>query len=209
MKKQIKIYNQKGEETGEMPLPSCFTVKCNELLVSRYLLYLRNCSREAIANTKNRGEVSGGGRKPWRQKGTGNARAGSSRSPIWVGGGVTFGPTNERNFRRKMNQKERTKAMTMILSKMAEKLVVVNKIEIEKPNTKSALSILNKLPLETEKTAIIISQKEPFVELSFRNLPFVSLLTAQNLNAEKVTNCHQLLVDVEALTYLGKKYDIS
>ena len=107
-----KVYNQKGEEAGKIKLPeSIFGVPWNADLVHQVVVAMTSSMRHSIANTKTRGEVSGGGKKPWQQKGTGRARHGSTRSPIWVGGGIAHGPRKEKNYDRKINKKARAKAL--------------------------------------------------------------------------------------------------
>ena len=112
---KVNVYSQNGEKVKDMALSeSIFKVQAKHELIHQAMLAQMGNERQPIAHTKDRSEVRGGGAKPWRQKGTGRARAGSSRSPIWIGGGVTFGPTNERNFSKKINKKMRQKAMFMI-----------------------------------------------------------------------------------------------
>ncbi len=114
---KLDIYNQKGEKTGSVELSEkVFGVKINDNLVHQAVVAQRANTRQVLAHTKGRAEVRGGGRKPWRQKGTGRARAGSSRSPIWIGGGITFGPTKERNFKKDINKKMKQKAVLMAIS---------------------------------------------------------------------------------------------
>ncbi len=130
---KLNIYNQNGETEGEIKLvDGIFKVKTNFDLIHQAVVAQMANKRQVLAHAKGRSEVRGGGKKPWRQKGTGRARAGSSRSPIWIGGGVTFGPLKTRNFFKKINKKMRRKAMFMILSDRAanNNLVVLEKIEL-------------------------------------------------------------------------------
>ena len=162
-------------------------------------------SRHAIANAKTRGEVRGGGKKPWRQKGTGRARHGSSRSPIWVGGGITHGPRAEKNFDRKINKKARTKALYTILSrKMKEgEILFVDSIDIKAPKTADAKAIITSLAgikgferLATKKvnTAIIaMDKKTDSTTKSFRNIGSISLEEFRNVNPVSVLN-HTFLI---------------
>ena len=136
---KVSVYNQKVEPVGEMKLSDkIFGVKTNAVLVHQAMVAQMGNERQVLAHTKGKGEVRGGGKKPWRQKGTGRARAGSSRSPIWRGGGVTFGPTKDRNFSKNINKKMRQKAMLMVLSdKVASgRLAVLDKLEAEEYKTK-------------------------------------------------------------------------
>src|SRR5437868_2291267 len=115
---ESKIYNKKGEEAGKIKLPEdIFATQWNADLVHQVVVSMMSNARSSIAHTKTRGEVRGGGKKPWQQKGLGRARHGSSRSPIWVGGGVAHGPRNDKNFDRKINKKMKTKALYTVLSK--------------------------------------------------------------------------------------------
>jgi large subunit ribosomal protein L4 len=148
---KVPVYNQKAEEIGKTELPGeIFEVEMNSDLVHQAVLAQQANQRRKIAKTKDRGEKRGGGRKPWRQKGTGRARAGSNRSPIWKGGGVTFGPTTERIFKKKITKKMRKKALFMVLSAKVRNnlLLVVDSLNFEKAKTKLAKEILDKLFLE-------------------------------------------------------------
>ena len=138
MNKKYPLWNQKGEKIGEVTLPKeVFGQKMNDNLVHQAAMTEEANRRIPIAHTKDRSEVSGGGVKPWRQKGTGRARAGSIRSPIWKGGGTTFGPRKERVFGKKMNRKMRNKALTMILSSKVDdkELKVLDKLSLKEPKT--------------------------------------------------------------------------
>lgn len=201
-----KLYNQKGENIGEISLPGCLNIKTDDKLVSRYVRYLLEKKREAVANTKDRGQVSGGGKKPWRQKGTGNARAGSTRSPLWRGGGVTFGPGNDQTYEPRMNTKERQKALMMTMVSKIEGVVVVDKIEIKEPKTKKALEVLNKLPVGEGTIMLICSEFSDETYLSFRNLPFVNFTKVGNLNALDILKTDQLVFDKPAVEELAKVY---
>ncbi|MEK7652603.1 MAG: 50S ribosomal protein L4 [Patescibacteria group bacterium] len=145
---EANLYNQKGEEKGKIKIPaSIFDVKWNADLVYQIATSMMSNARKAIAHTKNRGDVRGGGIKPWRQKGTGKARHGSSRSPIWKGGGVTFGPRNERNFSKKINKKMKVKALFTLLSQKLRdgEFLFVDSIKFSEPKTKEAKNILSNL----------------------------------------------------------------
>lgn len=203
---KIKVYNQKGEEKAEISRPACFDIQVDEKLISRYVQYLLLKAREAVANTKDRSQVSGGGRKPWKQKGTGNARHGSSRSPIWVGGGVTFGPTKDNSYATRMNTKERKKALVMSLASRSKNMVVVDKFDVKEPKTKKALEILNKLPVEEGRLIVFMNDEEGMTTMSFRNLPFVTLSSAKNLNALDILKADQLVFEQTELESLSKIY---
>jgi large subunit ribosomal protein L4 len=139
---KVPIYNQQAGKVGEVDLPvALFEVKPSEHLIAEAVRVQLSNARPGHANTKTRGEVRGGGKKPWKQKGTGRARAGSNRSPIWRHGGVTFGPKSNRNWNLKMNRTAKTKALLMALSDKVsnQKLFVVDKVEFPEAKTKLAV----------------------------------------------------------------------
>ncbi len=145
---EAKIYNQTGKESGTIKLPeSVFGVPWNADLVHQVIVSMRSNDREAIAHTKTRGEVAGGGKKPWKQKGTGRARHGSIRSPLWVGGGVAHGPRNDKNFSRKINKKMKAKALFTLLSqKMRDgEVVFIDSLKFDAPKAKDAKAVLSSL----------------------------------------------------------------
>src|ERR1700733_7837738 len=140
---KTSVYNQKGEVIGDVELNSkIFDVKPNQHLLAEAVRTQQSNSRQGTAHTKTRGEVSGGGKKPWKQKGTGRARAGSIRGPIWRHGGVSLGPRSDRNWELKMNKKAKTKALFMSLSDKAQngQLIVVESMNIE-PKTKAFVKV--------------------------------------------------------------------
>lgn len=189
-------YNQKGTQAGKITLPnSVFGVKWNADLVHQVALAMQANKRAGTAHTKDRSEVSGGGKKPWAQKGTGRARHGSSRSPIWVGGGVTFGPRTDKDYSQKINKKMRTKALFTVLSKKLSlgKVLFVDTISLSEMKTKSAVEVISSLSkisgferLSSKKptTALIaLSKADKLVEKSFANLPGITVGLAKDLNA--------------------------
>ena len=142
------IYNQKGQESGKIKLPeSVFGITWNADLVHQVVTSMQSTMRQPIAHTKTRGEVSGGGKKPWQQKGTGRARHGSSRSPIWVGGGVAHGPRNEKIYDRKVNKKARAKAFLTILSQKYRdgEILFVDTLAFGAPKAKDGRAVLQAL----------------------------------------------------------------
>ncbi len=144
----VNTYNQKGEKTGQMKLPEeIFGKDFKPDLIHQVIVGMQSNKRQGTAHTKDRGEVRGGGKKPWRQKGTGRARHGSNRSPIWIGGGVTFGPTKDKNYKKTLPKKIRKTALLSVLSaKVRDKdTLIVEDIKIEKPKTKIIKPILDKL----------------------------------------------------------------
>src|SRR5476651_911859 len=139
---EAKIYNQKGVASGNITLPEkVFAAKWRSDLVHQVVQSMRSNKRAGTADTKDRGEVRGGGRKPWKQKGTGRARHGSTRSPIWVGGGVTHGPLAEKNYKRKVSKKMRAQALFSVLSKKLKdkEIIFVESLSLSEIKTKSAV----------------------------------------------------------------------
>lgn len=143
-----KIYDIKGKSVGDIDLPKeIFDLELNNDLVHQVVVSMMSNQRQVLAHTKGRGEVSGGGKKPWAQKGTGRARHGSNRSPIWRGGGITFGPTKERNFDKKINAKMKRQALFQILSQKNRdgEIIFVDKIVLKEAKTKDAKNVLENL----------------------------------------------------------------
>ena len=201
-----KVYSQKGSSVSEVQLPaSVFGLSWNADLVHQVVVSMLSDSRVIHAHTQDRGEVRGGGKKPWRQKGTGRARHGSSRSPIWVGGGVAHGPNGKKNYGRKINKKMKAKALFTILSKKLRdgELLFVDKFEIAKPKTVEAIGILKSLSkiakdIFTKKnnSAIIaISGKKFGFEKSFSNMGNVEVDELRNINPVDLLNYKYLVIE--------------
>ena len=205
---KTKLYNSEGKETGEVELPeSVFGVKLVDDLVHQVVVAQMANARQVLADTKDKGEVRGGGRKPWKQKGTGRARHGSSRSPLWKGGGVTFGPTSDRNFSKMINKKMKTKALLMVLSSKLKdnELVVVENIKLGKTSTKKMKDILGKLPL-SGKVLISMDKKDDSVFNSVKNIPSVSMLASDSLNVVDLLKNKMLVVDKKGVEKIGEVY---
>jgi len=193
---KIKVYNQEAKTAGEMELsPKVFGVKVNEALVHQAVVTQMANERKVIAHTKTRSEVRGGGKKPWAQKGTGRARHGSSRSPIWKGGGVTFGPRNDRNFKMRINKKMKQGAMFMVLSdKLASnRLVVLDKFSITDFKTKFFNQILTNL--ESQVFAQINSEVKEVKKTL--NLTGQAETKSKKVKTGKVAKKRSLLIIVE------------
>jgi len=206
---KIPVYNQQGKEIGQTLLPKeIFDVKLNSDLVHQIVVSQMANRRKVIAHTKDRGEVRGGGRKPWRQKGTGRARAGSIRSPLWRGGGVTFGPTKERVFKKIIPKKMRRKALFMILSEKAKNnlLILLDKLEIEQPKTKLIVEILKKLPGEGKSSLIALSQLDKNLILAARNLPKIRTIQAKDLNCLDLLSFKYLIMPKEAIRIIKETF---
>lgn len=199
-----RIYDVQGKPTGTVSLPKeVFGQKPNAKLLAQAVRVYQASLTPHTAHTKTRGEVRGGGAKPWRQKGTGRARAGSIRSPLWVGGGVTFGP-RYRDTRLDLPKKQKRLALIHALSTKAGdgQIKVITKLESIKPKTKVVVNLLNKLGVN-ERALIVISQKNQNVILATRNIPIVTCDLAANLNALKVLKNSTLLFSKEAISFLA------
>jgi len=181
----VETYNQEGKKLKKTRLPKdIFGLDFNSDLVYQVVVSQMANRRQNVAHTKDRSEVRGGGRKPWRQKGTGRARHGSIRSPIWVGGGVTFGPRKDKSFKKTIPKKMKKKALFMVLSKKAKEkmMIVINKLAVEKPKTKEILKILEKLPNKENNCLIVVPEYDKNVMLAVRNIDGVGVKEARNLN---------------------------
>lgn len=169
---ESKIYNQTGKEAGTIKLPeSIFGLKWNENLVHQVAVSMMGNARNPIAHAKTRGEVAGSGIKPWRQKGTGRARHGSRRSPIWVGGGVAHGPRNDRDYSRKINKKMKTKALFTVLSHKFNdgEVVFLDNLSFKEPKTKEAKAIITSLSKIKEVSSIGRKNNAAFIALEGKN----------------------------------------
>ena len=206
---KFSLLNQGGENIGEVNLnPQLFAVKAVPKLVSQAVVTQLAASRRNIAHTKTRAFVAGGGAKPWRQKGTGRARHGSIRSPLWKGGGVTFGPTNLANYTKKMNQKAKRKALFSVLSAHAgeEKIVVVDQIKLPKIKTREAVKVLENLKLKNKKTLIILPKTNMTITKSVNNLPYTKTICADSLNVYDVLNHEYLLIIQDSLKKIEETF---
>ena len=206
---KVALYNQEGAIVGELILaPSLFEVKVNPTLVHQAVVFQQANAREVIAHTKGRGEVRGGGKKPWKQKHTGRARHGSTRSPIWVGGGITFGPTKERNFSKKMNRSAKRAALAMTLSDKVqnEKFVALDSLALSEAKTKIAVNFLKKLPVYGKKTLIVVEPENRSVSRATKNLPHVTAISAKSLNVVDVVAHEFVLASKEAVAALEKTF---
>ena len=203
------LYNIKGEQIGDIELPEkVFNIPLNHDLIQQVSVSQSANRRQVIAHTKTRGEVRGGGRKPWRQKGTGRARHGSTRSPIWVGGGTTFGPRNERVFEQKINKKMRRKALFAVLSEKARRnmLLVVDGFGFEKPKAKQLQGALQSLPCNSKKTLIALPSLQKELILSARNLSNVQTIQAKDLNALDLLSYKYLILPKESISIIEQTF---
>lgn len=206
---KIPVYNQKGEESGSASLPKeIFDVEMNQDLLWQVVVSQAGNRRKVIAHTKIRGEVRGGGKKPWQQKGLGRARHGSIRSPIWKGGGVVFGPRNERVFEKKIPIKMKRKAIFMVLSVKAKNnlLILLDKLELEKSKTKLMLDILQKFPCKKESCLIALPEIDKKVVLAARNISKVGTMMAKDINALDLLSYKYLVMPKESIKTIKETF---
>lgn len=204
---KVDVYDLKGKKVSDIELAdSIFGIEPNENIVHSVLVnYLAN-QRQGTQSTKTRAEVSGGGKKPWRQKGTGRARQGSTRSPQWIKGGIALGP-KPRSYRYTVNKKERRLAIKSILSsKVLEKeLTVVDKLEVKEIKTKLIAKALVDLKVEG-KTLIVLPENNKNVYMSARNIEGVKAITANNINVFDLLKYTNLILSVDTVKKLEEVY---
>ena len=197
---KISVKNLKGEEVKSLTLAdSIWNIKVNDDALKKMIRLQLDASRQGTRKTKNRSEVSGGGRKPWKQKGTGRARQGSIRATQWRGGGIPFGVDN-RDYSFKINKKERTLALKSALTEktLAKSLVVVDNFDMISTKTKDALEMLKALKLE-DKILFVTSNDAENLYLATRNLPNVLVIYANEVNCYDVVNADVVVVDEDAI----------
>lgn len=210
---KVPVYNQNAEVVGEVELNSkIFEVTPNLHLMAESVRVQQSNARKGLAHTKTRGEVAGGGKKPWKQKGTGRARAGSIRSPIWRHGGVALGPRSNRNWELKINKKAKSKALFMSLSDKAKagKLVVVENIALDPVKTKAFVGLLNAFnekvkDLGKRHLLVLPKQDKDLVRVS-RNVPKVASSLASSLNIVDVLKAEDLIVLKDSLPVIEKTF---
>jgi large subunit ribosomal protein L4 len=193
-------YNSSAERKGTYALPQEFDGTVNKAVLYQAVRAFRNNQRQGNASTKTRAEVSGGTRKPWRQKGTGRARHGTTRSPIWAGGGVVFGP-RPRSYRTALPRKVRQSARQSALNARANEgeLYVIEAFEFEKPKTREMVQLLDKLELGDRKVLILTNGSRPGVFLSCRNLPSVDVMRYTDASAYSILWADALVIEEEAV----------
>ena len=200
--KNLSIINTKGEKVSDIKLnEEIWGIEPNDAVLYDALRLAKNNFRQGTADTKTRSEVSGGGRKPWRQKGTGRARQGSTRAPHWIKGGIVFGP-HPRSYAIKMNRKERRLALKSALAYKAieSKLIVIDKLEVSN-KTKDFKAILNNLKID-KKVLFVVDELNDDVILSSRNLNNVLLLTVEELNVYDIVCADTLVITEKAVKQL-------
>ena len=205
---KIDLYKQSGEKSGTLELPKeIFETRFNEDLIHQALIRQLSNKRVAIAHTKTKSDVRGGGRKPYRQKGTGNARQGSIRSAQWKGGGIIFGPNKNRNFEKAMPKKQRRKALFSALSEKAKdgQLFALEGYEAKEPKTADFAKMLKKLPIE-RSVLIVIPEKNSIVQKSSSNIPFAKTILVNYINIQDLQKYKKVLLFKAAIEKLKEVF---
>ena len=203
---KVSILNMEGKQVGEIELnDAVFGIEPNEHLVKMAVTQQLANNRQGTQSAKTRSEVSGGGRKPWRQKGTGHARQGSTRAPQWVGGGVVFAP-KPRDYSFKLNKKEKRIALKSALSsRVAEnKIVVLDELKFEAAKTKNFTAVMN--ALNVEKALVVLNDMDQNVILSARNIPTVKTAQTNNINVYDILKYDTLVVTTDAVKTIEEVY---
>jgi len=205
---KVKLYNTDGKEVKEIELAdSVFGLPANDDLVHQVFVSLGANQRQVLAHTKTRGERSGSGIKPWKQKGTGRARVGSLRTPTWRGGGVAFGPTKERNFKVKINKKMNAKAIATVLSaKLRDgEMIVLDKLALKEKKTKEMAQVLKNLQVKG-RMLIGFATEEREMRAYSRNIEKVNNILVEKLNVLDMLNNKNLILTQDSVKYLEEKY---
>ena len=203
----VSVYNMEGKEVGTMELnDAVFGVEVNEHLVHMAVVQQLANNRQGTQKAKTRSEVSGGGRKPWRQKGTGHARQGSTRSPQWTGGGVVFAPT-PRDYSFKLNRKEKRAALKSALTDKVQsnKLIVIDELKFDEIKTKSFKNVLDNLKINN-KSLVVLNEKDEKVVLSARNIPTVKTALTNTINVYDILNAQTVVLTKEAVKTIEEVY---
>ena len=198
---KLDILNTNGEKIKDTNLnKEIFGIEVNDKVLKDAIVVAQSSLRQGTAKTKNRSEVSGGGRKPWKQKGTGRARQGSIRAVQWVGGGIAFGPT-PRDYSKKQNRKERRLALKSAWTYKAKEgaITVVDAIKLETPKTKEIINILNNLKLNDTKTMIVVKEYEENLILASRNLQNIVVVLPSEISVLDLVSSNKVLITVDAL----------
>lgn len=206
---KVNLYKQDGKTSGNAELPDgLFAVQVKPDVIHEVLVAQLANGRVRLAQAKDRSEVRGGGKKPWKQKGTGRARHGSRRSPIWSGGGVTFGPNAARNFVKKVNKKLRRKALAMVLTDklVHEKLIVLDDMNLANAKTSAFAAVRAGLPGAGYSTLVITTKDQPNVVLAAKNLPKTSTIAATSLNVRDLLKHQFIITSQEAISVMKETY---
>lgn len=204
---KVLLYKQDGSQVGDVELnEAVFGIEPNEHVLHEAVLMQRASMRQGTHAVKNRSEVRGGGRKPWRQKGTGRARHGSNRSPIWVGGGVTFGPT-PRSYSYQLPRKVRRLALKSALSSKvnSEDVIVLESLELDAPKTKEVVSMLEALNID-KKVLIVTTERDENVIRSTNNLSSVNVVTVEEINVLDLLMHDKLIFTKDAAVEAGEVF---
>ena len=199
--KKVELLNLKGEKVKDLKLnENIFDITPNDKVLYDAVILARASLRQGTHKTKNRSEVSGGGRKPWRQKGTGHARQGSIRAVQWVGGG-RYGTPVPRDYSKKQNRKERQLALRTALTEKAndKELIVVDSLVLNTPKTKEMLNLLTTLKLQDKKVLIVVKELEENLILASRNLQNIALITADEINVLDLVATNNVLITEDAV----------
>ena len=202
----VTVYNMEGKEVGKMDLnDAVFGVKINEHLVHMAVVQTLANKRQGTQKAKTRSEVSGGGRKPWRQKGTGHARQGSIRAPQWKGGGVVFAPV-PRDYSFKLNKKEKRAALKSVLTSRVQenKFIVLDELKLDEIKTKKFKEIMNNL--KVEKAMVVIGEADQNVIRSAKNLPKISTAVVENINVYDILKGDTLVITKDAVAKIEEVY---
>ena len=202
---KLDMLNLNGEKVKEINLKdNIWNIEPNNNVLHDAIVLTLASRRQGTNKLKTRSEVSGGGRKPWRQKGTGNARQGSIRAPQWRGGGIVFGPTPDRNYTKKMNRKERRLALKSALTYKAreKELILVDNIKFETNKTKEMMLLLNKLDLVNEKILLVINELDENICLASRNIGNIKVVLPEEVNTYDVVNADKMLLTESSLQKL-------
>lgn len=217
---ETQVYNQKGKAVGKLNVPeNIFGLPWNADLVHQVVTAMQANARTPVAHTKFRSDVRGGGKKPWRQKGTGRARHGSSRSPIWKGGGITHGPRNEKSYEQKINKKMRIAALYTVLSEKLRKgqLIFVEELALKNIKTKDAVAVIKDLSTvsgfekitggKKRNTYLTVPAKGDTVKKSFANIPTIEVDEVRNINPVDLLNYRYIIMTqpTESIAFLRGK----
>ena len=205
---EMNIHTIDGEKIGDIELSdNLFKSKINKHIVHQIVKRHLSEKRRGTASTKNRSEVRGGGKKPWKQKGTGRARVGSIRSPLWVGGGVIFGPDN-RNYSYSIPQKMRLVALKSVLSDKAKNndIIILQELELENGKTKDITKIFRNLQIDSEKVLIVIEKEDDKIRRAVRNLKDAMVITANKINTYDLLNYKKMVITRDALKIIEEVF---
>jgi large subunit ribosomal protein L4 len=207
----VKIYNQDGKAISDLGLSEAiFGLPWNGDLIHQALITAMANKRQVLASTKDRSEVSGGGKKPWKQKGTGRARHGSIRSPLWAKGGITFGPRAERNFKLNINKKINRKAiLTALSSKVRDnEIIIFEDLKLASPKTKEMAKVVKNFPA-VKNGLLILTERDESIQRAAKNLPNIETTNINNLNVLDILKFSHLIFTKAGIEYLNKQYAVS